>query len=90
MGTQNDPSVNSSVRVLRVSLQAGSLCYFAAAPALSRIPNSIGRGEAKAGAIAYAGGKRSRAKAGAFAYDGKKWLYEPSEWGYQWKDINDN
>jgi hypothetical protein len=34
-----------------------------------------------------AGGK---AKAGAFAYDGKKWLYEPSEWGYQWKDINDN
>jgi hypothetical protein len=68
MGTQNDPSVNSSVRVLRVSLQAGSLCYFAAAPALSRIPNSIGRGEAKAGAIAYAGGKRSRAKAGAFAY----------------------
>jgi hypothetical protein len=47
-------------------------------------------GKAKAGAFAYAWGKRSRAKAGAFAYDGKKWLYEPSEWGYQWKDINDN
>jgi hypothetical protein len=48
------------------------------------------RSRAKAGAFAYAWGKRSRAKAGAFAYDGKKWLYEPSEWGYQWKDINDN
>jgi hypothetical protein len=83
MGTQNDPSVNSGVRVLRVSLQAGSLCYFAAAPALSRISNSIGRGEtrlelsltrgeageAKAGAFAYAGG-RGEAKAGAFAYAG--------------------
>jgi hypothetical protein len=48
-----------------------------------------GRGEAKAGAFAYAGGA-GKAKAGAFAYDGKKWLYEPSEWGYQRKDINDN
>ena len=67
MGTQNDPSVNSGVRILRVSLQAGSLCYFAAAPALSRISNSIGRGETRL-ELSLTRGEAGEAKAGAFAY----------------------
>jgi hypothetical protein len=39
-------------------------------------------GKAKAGAFAYAWGKR-RGKGWSLRLRRKKWLYEPSEWGYQ-------
>ena len=56
MGTQNDPSVNSGVRVLRVSLQAGAFAY------------AGGGRRGKGWSLRLRGGERSRAKAGAFAY----------------------